>query len=45
LQQIFSGVQFVEVDSDVNFKRSVDRILHFVAEQQRISLGNRKVLR
>ncbi len=41
LREVFFGVQFTELDSDVEYKRSVDRILRFVAERQRQSLSNR----
>ncbi len=41
LREVFFGVQFIEVDSDIEYKRSVDKILHFVAAQQRQGLGKR----
>jgi c-di-GMP-binding flagellar brake protein YcgR len=41
LREMFFGVQFVETDSDVQYKKNVDRILRFVAEQQRLGLSNR----
>lgn len=41
LREAFFGVQFTELDSDVEYKRNVDRILRFVAERQRQSLSNR----
>jgi len=41
LREVFLGVQFIEVDSDIEYKRSVDKILHFVTKQQRQSPGNR----
>jgi len=41
LREIFFGVQFTEVDSDLDYKRSIDRILRYVAEKQRMLLKNR----
>ncbi|MBI4830461.1 MAG: flagellar brake protein [Candidatus Lindowbacteria bacterium] len=41
LRQVFFGVQFVSVDSEVDSKRAVDRILRFTAERQRESLNKR----
>lgn len=41
LREVFFGVQFTELDFDVEYKRSVDRILRFVAERQRQDLSNR----
>ena len=41
LREAFFGVQFIDVESDVEYKRNIDRILHFVAETQRLSLGER----
>jgi c-di-GMP-binding flagellar brake protein YcgR len=41
LREVFFGVQFIEVDSGIDYKRSVDRILRYVAEKQRMLLKNR----
>lgn len=41
VREVFFGVQFTELESDVEYKRSVDRILRFVAEWQRQNLSNR----
>jgi c-di-GMP-binding flagellar brake protein YcgR len=40
-REAFFGVQFIDLDSDLEYKRGVDRILHYVAEKQRLSLGER----
>jgi c-di-GMP-binding flagellar brake protein YcgR len=40
-REAFFGVQFVDVESELEYKRSVDRILHFVAEEQRRRLTER----
>ena len=41
LRQAFFGVQFMEIDSDIEYKKGVDKILRFVAEQQRRMLSER----
>jgi len=41
LREAFFGVQFIDIESDIAYKRSVDSILHFVAEEQRRNLGER----
>jgi c-di-GMP-binding flagellar brake protein YcgR len=41
LREAFFGVQFIELDSDIKYKQHVDRILHYVAEEQRRNLGER----
>jgi c-di-GMP-binding flagellar brake protein YcgR len=41
---IFFGVQFIDIDSDIRYKQSVDRILRFVAEEQRRHLAQRRHL-
>ncbi|RJP21139.1 MAG: flagellar brake protein [Candidatus Abyssobacteria bacterium SURF_5] len=41
VREVFFGVQFIEVDSDIAYKRNIDKILRYVAEQQRISLQSR----
>lgn len=40
-REVFFGVQFIDIDSDIAYKRSVDRILRFVAEEQRRYLAER----
>jgi len=35
LREAFFGVQFTDVDTKIEYKQDVDKILHFVAEQQR----------
>lgn len=37
----FFGVQFTDLDSDIEYKRNIDRILRFVAELQRRTLRSR----
>lgn len=41
MREMFFGVQFVETESDVQYKKNINRILRFVAEQQRLILSNR----
>ena len=41
LREAFFGVQFVDLDSDLEYKRSVDKILYYVAEKQRLNLEER----
>ncbi len=41
LREAFFGVQYVDIDSDLEYKRNIDRVLRFVAEKQRLSLGER----
>jgi c-di-GMP-binding flagellar brake protein YcgR len=41
LREVFFGVQFVSVDSEVEYKRGVDSILRFAATRQRESLSKR----
>lgn len=40
-REVLFGVQFIDIDSDIEYKRSVDRILRFVAEEQRRYLAER----
>jgi c-di-GMP-binding flagellar brake protein YcgR len=40
-REVLFGVQFIDVDSDVEYKRGVNRILKYVAEEQRRSLRQR----
>lgn len=42
LREAFFGVQFVDLESNIGYKQDVDKILHFVAETQRRSLGARR---
>lgn len=44
LREAFFGVQFVDIDSDLEYKTGVDRILRFVAKHQRKNLGGRIIL-
>ncbi len=41
LREVFFGVQFIDIESDILYKRNVDKILRYVAEQQRLSLSYR----
>ena len=41
VREVFFGAQFIDVDSDIEYKRSVDMILRFIAEEQRRSLSGR----
>jgi c-di-GMP-binding flagellar brake protein YcgR len=41
LRQAFFGVQFIEVESEIEYKQNVDKVLHYVAYMQRRSLGER----
>jgi c-di-GMP-binding flagellar brake protein YcgR len=41
LREAFFGVQFTDVDSELEYKRDIDRILRFVAEIQRQALSAR----
>ena len=41
VREVFFGVQFTDVDSDIKYKQSVDRVLRFVAEEQRRHLSQR----
>ncbi|MBI5118591.1 flagellar brake domain-containing protein [Candidatus Poribacteria bacterium] len=41
LREVFFGVQFVSVDSEVEYKQGVDSILRFAATRQRESLSKR----
>jgi len=41
VRQAFFGVQFMEIDSDIEYKQSVDKILRFVAERQRRMIKER----
>jgi len=41
LREIFFGVQFVETESNIEYKQSIDKILRFVAERQRRMLKER----
>jgi c-di-GMP-binding flagellar brake protein YcgR len=41
LREAFFGVQFIDLDSDLEYKQNVDKILHYVAEKQRLNLGER----
>jgi hypothetical protein len=41
IREIFFGVQFIGIDSDIKYKQSVDRVLRFVAEEQRRHLSQR----
>jgi len=34
-REAFFGVQFIEVDSEIEYKKGIDRILRYIAEQQR----------
>ncbi len=40
-REAYFGVQFVDLDSDLEYKRNIDRVLSYVAEKQRLSLGER----
>jgi c-di-GMP-binding flagellar brake protein YcgR len=39
LREAFFGVQFIDLDSNIEYKQHVDRVLHYVADEQRRSLG------
>jgi len=41
VREVFFGVQFNDIDSDIKYKQSVDRILRFVADEQRRHLSQR----
>ncbi len=38
-REAYFGVQFIDIDSDIEFKQNVNKVLYFVAEEQRRSLG------
>lgn len=42
IRRAFFGVQFIDVESEIEYKQDIDRILHFVAEVQRHSLDERR---
>ncbi|NQU08945.1 MAG: flagellar brake protein [Candidatus Abyssubacteria bacterium] len=39
LREAFFGVQFIDVDSEMEYKQAVDEILRFVAEEQRRNIS------
>jgi c-di-GMP-binding flagellar brake protein YcgR len=45
LREAYFGVQFLDVDAQVEYRQNVDRILRFVAEKQRQSLSERAGIR
>ena len=38
-REVFFGLQFIEIDSDIKYKKNADKILRFVAEEQRRHLA------
>jgi len=40
-REAYFGVQFVDIETDIEYKQNVDRILHFIAAEQRRALGER----
>jgi c-di-GMP-binding flagellar brake protein YcgR len=43
-REVFFGVEFLDIDTDIKYKQSVNRILRFIAEEQRRYLASRSHL-